>query len=316
MAGQRLIVIGGPTASGKSALAVALCRRLEGEVVSCDSMQLYRGMDIGTATPTPQEMEGVPHYLLSVLAPGTPCSAAAYRAMALPVIQDILNRGKTPVLCGGTGLYIDALTRPLGFSVKGDEGLRRELEALPREVLHQRLAQVDPESAARLHPNDQRRVVRALEVYLLTGASLSSHMARDRGRAGDFSGVLFALDWPRPVLYARIDRRVEQMMDQGLAREVKALLAGGLKAGDTAMQAIGYKELAAYFGGEGDLDQAVRAIQQNTRRYAKRQLTWFRRDERVHWLAAEGRKIEDITEEIIDILRNLPNVQGEERGEP
>ena len=141
-------------------------------------------------------------------------------------------------------------------------------------------------------------------------------MARDRGRAGDFSGVLFALDWPRPALYARIDRRVEQMMDQGLAREVKALLAGGLKAGDTAMQAIGYKELAAYFGGEGDLDQAVRAIQQNTRRYAKRQLTWFRRDERVHWLAAEGRKIEDITEEIIDILRNLPNTQGEERGEP
>ena len=316
MDAPRLIVVGGPTASGKSALAVALCRRLRGEVVSCDSMQLYQGMDIGTATPTPEEMEGVPHHLLSVLQPGTPCSAAAYRNMALPVIEDIVSRGKIPVLCGGTGLYIDALTRPLGFSVQGDEALRRELEALPREALHRRLFQVDPESAARLHPNDRRRVVRALEVYQLTGIPLSRHMARDRGRSGDFSGVLFALDWPRPTLYARIDRRVEQMMEQGLVQEVQRLLAGGLKAGDTAMQAIGYKELAAYFAGEGDLSQAVSAIQQHTRHYAKRQLTWFRRDERVHWLAAEGRKIEDIADEVIDILDNIPNIQRKEREEP
>lgn len=301
---HKLIVICGPTASGKSELAVRLCRLIGGEVVSCDSMQLYRGMDIGTATPTQAEMGGVPHHLLSVLEPGTPCSAAAYRALALPVIQAVRDRGRVPVLCGGTGLYINALTRPLGFSVKGDPQIRRQLEGQDRAELHRRLERVDPQSAARLHVNDVRRVVRALEIYLLTGETLSSHMARDQGGSSDFEGVLFAPDWPREALYQRIDRRVDQMMAAGLAEEVEALVKGGLSPGDTAMQAIGYKELAACLNGECTLEDAVAAVKQNSRRYAKRQLTWFRRDPRTHWLPAQTMSSDEMAARVALLIKS------------
>lgn len=301
---RKLIVICGPTASGKSELAVRLSRLIGGEVVSCDSMQLYRGMDIGTATPTEAEMGGVPHHLLSVLEPGTPCSAAAYRKLALPVIEEIRERGKAPVLCGGSGLYIDALTRPMGFSVEGDPQIRRQLEGQDREQLHRRLQSVDPESAARLHVNDVRRVVRALEIYLLTGETLSSHMARDQGGTGDFEGLLLAPDWPRELLYQRIERRVDQMMAAGLIQEVEKLLKGGLRPGDTAMQAIGYKELAACLNGECTLEMAVEAIKRGTRHYAKRQLTWLRRDPRVHWLPAQDRGSDELAAQAARIIKS------------
>jgi len=302
---RELIIVCGPTASGKTAVAVEVCLGLGGEVVSADSMQVYRGMDIGTAKPTPEEMRGVPHHLLGFLEPGEPCSAAAYREKAIPVIEDIFARGKVPVVCGGTGLYIDALTRPLGFSAQGDESVRKPLEEIAaheggKERLHGMLRDVDPESATRLHVNDVRRVVRALEIYQLTGKTLSQQRASDREKEGAYRGRLFGLSWPREELYRRIDRRVDQMMADGLADEVTALLQGGLSARSTAMQGIGYKEIARALSGECAMDEAVERVKQATRNYAKRQLTWFRRDERVQWIEAAGRSARDISREILE----------------
>ncbi|MDO4547054.1 MAG: tRNA (adenosine(37)-N6)-dimethylallyltransferase MiaA [Clostridia bacterium] len=288
---KRLIVICGATASGKSDLAVELARRRGGEVVSCDSMQLYRGMDIGTATPDEKDMRGVRHHLISVIDPNERVSAAAYRNMALSAIEDIVLRGRLPLLCGGTGLYINALTKPLGFSVEGDEAIRSRLTDISnepggREKLHEMLRDIDKESANRLHVNDLRRVIRAIEVCEITGKPLSWHMRNDREREGDFEGALYAIEWPRETLYERIDRRVDAMVAAGLLDEVKSLL-GAADPRATAMQAIGYKELAGFLRGDESLESAVEAIKQNTRRYAKRQLTWFRNDERVVWLKAD-----------------------------
>jgi tRNA dimethylallyltransferase len=302
---RELIVVCGPTASGKTAAAVELCLGLGGEVVSADSMQVYRGMDIGTAKPTPEEMRGVPHHLLGFLEPGAACSAAAYREAAISIIEDIFARGKVPVVCGGTGLYIDALTQPLGFSAQGDESVRKPLEEITaqeggKERLHNMLRQVDPESAARLHVNDVRRVVRALEIYQLTGKTLSQQRASDREKEGAYRGRLFGLDWPREELYRRIDQRVDQMMAEGLADEVRALLQQeGLSARSTAMQGIGYKEIARALSGECSMEEAVASVKQATRNYAKRQLTWFKRDERVQWIQAAGRSARDISREIL-----------------
>ncbi len=301
---QELIVICGPTASGKTAVAVELCLAIGGEVISADSMQVYRGMDIGTAKPTAAEMHGVPHHMLGVAPPDEPCSAALYRERATEAIEAVNARGNVPVVCGGTGLYIDALTRPMGFFARGDSGVRGPLEAAAaepggKERLHATLREIDPESAARLHVNDVRRVVRALEVYRLTGRTLTQQRALDRARDGAYRGRLFGLSWPREVLYRRIDRRVDQMMADGLADEVRRLLDAGLAEGTTAMQGIGYKEIARALAGECGLDEAVERVKQATRNYAKRQLTWFRRDERVVWIEAEGRSARDISREIL-----------------
>lgn len=301
---RELLIICGPTASGKTAVAVALCRALDGEVISADSMQIYRGMDIGAAKPTPEEMRGVPHHLLDIVDPGESFSVAAYRERAVKAIEDVLARGKTPVVCGGTGLYIDALTRPMGFSAQGDESVRRPLEEIAaqdggKETLHGMLRDVDPESAARLHVNDVRRVIRALEVFKLTGKSLTQLMAEDRERHGAYRGKLFGLSWPREELYRRIDMRVDLMIEDGLVREVETLLGNGLSDRSTAMQGIGYKEIARALAGDCPMEYAVSRIKQATRNYAKRQLTWFRRDERVVWIEAEGRSAEDISQEIM-----------------
>ncbi len=305
-----LIVICGPTASGKSAVAVELSKLIDGEVVSCDSMQLYRGMDIGTATPTQGEMAGVRHHLISVVEPDAALSAAAYREMALPVIEDIAARGKRAILCGGTGLYINALTRPLSFAEKGDEALRARLTEIAerpdgKRALHEHLCAIDPQCAARLHENDVRRVMRSIEAYDLTGKTQAERMAIDSAREGDYRGVLFAPDWPREALYQRIDRRVTQMIELGLLNEVRMLLDKGVRRNDTAMQAIGYKELVGVIEGEDSLNDAVAHIQQSTRRYAKRQLTWFRADERVTWIGAQGRSAADIAREIMERLENI-----------
>lgn len=301
---RELLIICGPTASGKTAVAVEVCREIGGEVVSADSMQIYRGMDIGTAKPTAEEMRGVPHHMLDVADPGETFSVAAYRERAVEVIEDIFARGKIPVVCGGTGLYIDALTRPMGFSSQGDEAIRSRLEEIAkqdggRERLHEMLREVDPESADRLHVNDVRRVIRALEVHQLTGRTLTEQRALDRAREGAFRGRHYGLSWPRQALYERIDRRVLEMVQAGLVREVEALMLRGLGAGATAMQGIGYKEIARALRGECTLDEAISRIQQATRNYAKRQLTWFRRDERVKWIEAAGRSAQDISREII-----------------
>jgi len=301
----RLIVIGGPTASGKTAAAVRLCQKIGGEVVSSDSMQIYRGMDIGTAKPFPDEMGGIPHHLMSIADPGEKYSAAAYRELAIQAINGIYASGRKPVVCGGTGLYIDALTKPMSFADHtGNEALRAELTSLSETLvgklkLHNMLREIDPESADRLHINDVRRVIRAIEVYKMTGRTITEQAKLDSQREGDFDVIMFALSWPREVLYDRINRRVDDMMQLGLVDEVKHLLNNGLTKGSTAMQALGYKEIVQALDGEISMEDAVDAIKQGSRHYAKRQLTWFRRDERVHWIEAPGKSLDQIVDEMI-----------------
>lgn len=287
-----LPVVAGPTASGKTAVAVALCEMIGGEVVSADSMQVYSGMDILSARPTETEMRGVKHHLIGCVAPSRYYTADAYRADAKACIAEISARGKWPVLCGGTGLYIDAVTRPMSFSMQSDPALHAELIALGEapggaKRLHAMLEEVDPDSAARLHENDVRRVARAIEIYRLTGVTQTEHTRRDRAREGDFREMIFALDWPREALYRRIDARVDAMLAAGLVGEVQALLANENEH-PTAAQAIGYKEIAAALRDEISMEEAVWRTKKASRNLAKRQWTWFRRDARVHWLAAEG----------------------------
>ena len=298
----KLLVIAGPTASGKTAVAVEAALRLNGEVVSADSMQVYRDMDILSAMPDAAEMRGVRHHMLGVLSPREKCSAAAYREGALRAIGEIRSRDRLPILCGGTGLYINAVTRPLSFSAQGDEALRAELANIAegpdgKARLHAMLAAVDPEAAARLHPNDVRRVSRAIEIYRLTGRTQTAQAALDAAQEGPFDERVFALEWPRDVLYQRIERRVDAMLAAGLVAEVQRLKADA-EAQSTARQAIGYKEVAAALAGEMAMDEAIDLVKQATRNLAKRQLTWFRRDPRVEWIAAEGRTAADIAEEI------------------
>lgn len=305
MGKPELIVIAGPTASGKTALAVRLCQRIDGEVISADSMQIYRGMDIGTAKPDKEEMGGIRHHLLSIVEPDERFSAAAYRETALKAIENVRKAGKRPVLCGGTGLYIDALTRPMGFGQHvGNNELRSTLMTIAeedggKERLHQMLAEVDSESARRLHVNDVRRVIRAIEVYRMTGHTIGEQARFDRQHEDTFIVKMFALNWPREKLYERINRRVDEMMARGLQQEVQELIDRGFLTGSTASQALGYKEIAAALRGETTLEAAVDAIKQGSRHYAKRQMTWFRRDERVHWIDPVGRTLEDIVDEII-----------------
>ena len=286
---KKIVVICGPTASGKTALSIALAKAFDGEVVSADSMQIYRRMDIGTAKPSLAEREGVPHHMLDVAQPGESYSVSRYAEEASACVEDILARGKLPIVCGGTGLYIDGLIRGTDFQPAGtDSGLRDKLEgeweAQGAEAMMARLAAVDPDSAARLHLSDKRRILRALEVYLATGETITVHNARTKAIPPRYEAVMIGLNTePRQILYDRIDRRVGVMLEQGLLQEVRSLLEDGLLEG-TAAQAIGYKELLAHFRGEMSLEAAADLIRQKSRNYAKRQLTWFRRDERVKWI--------------------------------
>ena len=286
---KQIVVICGPTASGKTALSIALAKAFDGEVVSADSMQIYRRMDIGTAKPTKEEMDGVPHHMLDVAEPGEAYSVSRYVEEATACVEDILARGKLPIVCGGTGLYIDGLIRGTDYQPAGtDNGIREQLdgewEAQGAEEMMARLAAVDPDSAARLHLSDKRRILRALEVYLATGETITVHNARTKAIPPRYEAIMIGLNTePRQILYDRIDRRVGVMLEQGLLQEVQSLLEDGLLDG-TAAQAIGYKELLAYFRGEMTLETAADLIRQKSRNYAKRQLTWFRRDERVNWI--------------------------------
>ncbi len=286
----KILVICGPTASGKTALAVELALRHRGEVVSADSMQIYRRMDIGTAKPTREEMWGVPHHMLDVADPEEDFSVARYVDMAAKCVDDILSRGKLPILAGGTGLYIDSLLSGRTFApFQPDSPLRGQLEEqLRREggaAMLARLAQVDPDSAARLHPNDEKRIVRALEVYQSTGKTITQHNLETQAIPPRYDALTLALAFERREdMWSRIDRRVDQMMDQGLVAEVQGLLDSGVPAKCTAMQAIGYKEMAAALLSGGDVRSAAEEIQLRSRQYAKRQLTWFRRNKAARWL--------------------------------
>ena len=303
-----LPVVTGPTASGKTSCAIELCKLLDGEVVSADSMQVFKGMEILSAAPDESEKQGIPHHMIGVVSPTEPFSAAIYREYAVEKIAGIAASGKQPVICGGTGLYIDSVTRPMSFSESGDEKLRAELHEIAdrpggKEKLHAMLKKIDPKSAARLHPNDVRRVVRAIEVYRISGITLTEQNRRDKMRKGDYDEMIFALEWPRDEIYERINARVEVMIKNGLLKEVRALMR---LADDqpTAIQAIGYKEIAMALRDEISLKEAVEMMKQASRNYAKRQITWLKRDERTIWIPASGRNSKDIASEIYERIRS------------
>ena len=302
-----LPVVAGPTASGKTASAVALCRLIGGEVISADSMQIYAGMEILSAAPTQAEMAGIVHHMIGCVDPASGYSADAYREDAKACIADIASRGKVPVLCGGTGLYINAVTRPMSFSSqRSDEAMHEQLMKMGetpegKRKLHDMLRQIDPESAGRVHENDVRRVSRAIEIYRLTGMTLSEHSRLDKQREGDFREIIFAPDWPREALYRRIDARVDEMLKQGLVEEVRTLMASEQRH-PTALQAIGYKEIAAALRGEITMEHAVWLTKKASRNLAKRQLTWFRRDPRVIWLEAEAESAETLAAQMQRVI--------------
>ncbi|MDO4265447.1 MAG: tRNA (adenosine(37)-N6)-dimethylallyltransferase MiaA [Eubacteriales bacterium] len=298
----KLVIIAGPTAVGKTSAAVRLAQKIGGEVVSADSMQVYRGMDIGTAKVTEEEMQGIPHHLIDIIEPEEDYNVVRFQAMAKAAITDIISRGKIPILCGGTGFYIQALLYEIDFTKEenaGDEALRDTLLAEAKEeaarrgdtdggaaYLHAQLASVDPEAAAAIPPANMKRVLRALEFYRLHGKKISDHNAEqaERKQNAPYDYRFFVLTDDRKKLYERIDKRVDLMMEAGLLREAEALRARGIPSNATSMQGIGYRELMRYFNSEYTLDEAVSAIKQNSRHYAKRQLTWFRREENVIWI--------------------------------
>ena len=281
-------VIAGPTASGKTALSIRLAKAHDCEIVCMDSMQIYRGMTIGTAKPTPEEMDGVLHHMLDVASPDEPFSVARYQEMAEEVMADIIRRGHRPLLVGGTGLYLRALRHPMAMGmVTGDDNIRAVLEKEAQETdgrfkLHQRLAKIDPDTAARLHVNDVRRVVRALEVYQLTGVPFSKQHQVEAEPPFNYRVASLTMD--REKLYQRIEKRVDLMLEAGLVQEVRDLLNSGIPADAQAMKGLGYKEIIPYLRGEWTLDKAVYELKLGTRHYAKRQLTWMRREEDVCWV--------------------------------
>lgn len=286
----QIAVVTGPTASGKTRLSVELAKIFDGEIVSADSMQIYRGMDIGTAKVTPEEMQGIPHHLIDAADPHEQYSVSRYVEEASACIDGILSRGRLPIVAGGTNLYIDSLISGLSFADNEPDGelraaLGEEYDAVGGEKMLERLRKVDPERADKLHPADRRRIIRAIEVFELTGKTITQHDAETRSRPARYSAAKIALCFDnRQQLYGRIDERVEKMVADGLFDEVKTLLDGGLSPLSTAMQAIGYKEPAEYFAGRLSMPEAIELIKQSSRRYAKRQLTWLRRDEDVFWI--------------------------------
>ncbi len=286
---NKIVCVVGPTASGKTALSVALAKALNGEVISADSMQLYRGMDVGTAKVTPEEMDGIPHYMIDVAYPWESFSAARYVEMADPILRDILRRGKTAIIAGGTGLYVDALIAGRTFAPYPETGrrqaLEREAEKLGMEHMLLRLRAVDPDSASRLHLADRKRIIRALEVYEETGKTITQHNLETQALPDAYRPVWVGLTYePRQLLYDRINLRVDRMLEKGLLEEIQGLLDRGTPRECTAMQAIGYKEFLPVLDGTMPLETAAEQVKQGSRRYAKRQLTWFRRNPNIHWI--------------------------------
>lgn len=284
-----LIVLTGPTAAGKTKLSISLAKAVNGEIISADSMQVYKYMDIGSAKIRPEEMQGVPHYLVDVLSPKEEFHIVKFQQMAKSAMEEIYAKGKIPILVGGTGFYIQAVTRDIDFtSASSEDAYRRELEQLYQEkgadFLHQMLKEVDEKSAKEIHPNNVKRVIRALEFYHQNKIPISSHNARERQKPSPYNLAYFVLNVPRELLYNRIDARVDEMMEAGLTEEVIRLKEMGCHRGMVSMQGLGYKEILSYLDGEYPLEEAVRVIKRDTRHFAKRQLTWFKREEDVIWV--------------------------------
>ena len=308
---NNIICIAGPTASGKTALAVELAKEYNGEVVSCDSMYVYRRMNIGTAKPTAEEMEGIPHHMIDVAEPDEDFSVSRYCSMAGPVVDDILARGKTAIIAGGTGLYMDSLIKGNDFAPFPSTGVRqcleKETDEIGMDAMMERLRAIDPEAAARIH--DRKRMIRALEVFYETGETITAHNLRTQAIPPKYTPLWLGLDCAdRAELYRRIDLRVDIMLQQGLIDEIQNLLASGIPAKCTAMQAIGYKEFVSALEGNGTIAEAAESVKQASRRYAKRQLTWFKRNKNVHWLIRNpGESGEKILEKARQVLHDFDN---------
>lgn len=304
-----LLVIVGPTASGKTALAVECAKKFDGEIISADSMQIYKGMNIATAKPTEEEMQGIPHHLIDFVDVTSQYSVAQFVTDAEKCCRDILSRGKLPVLAGGTGLYVDSFVNNIKFSeADGDEALRKklsdELNSVGAEKMLQRLSRLDPEYAAKLHPNNEKRIIRAFEIYTLTGKTPTEAAALSRTEPSRYNCCFVGINYKnRDILYDRINRRVDLMMENGLLEEAKSYY--DLPKKSTASQAIGYKELKPYFDGEISLEQAVENLKIGTRHYAKRQLTWFRRNEDIKWFYPDGETKDGFTEEVFDYIKKV-----------
>ena len=308
---NNIICIAGPTASGKTALAVELAKEFNGEVVSCDSMQIYKRMDIGTAKPFPEERQGIPHHMIDVCEPDEDFSVGRYCQMASPIVDDIVARGKTAIIAGGTGLYMDSLIRGNDFAPFPSTGQREKLEAqcdeMGLEFMKNWLQEIDPEAAERIH--DRKRLLRALEVYLETGETITEHNRKTQLIPARYNPIWLGLDFePRQALYDRIDLRVSIMLEQGLVEEIQTLLASGIPEKCTAMQAIGYKEFINALDGQCTIEEAADQVRQSSRRYAKRQLTWFRRNKAMNWLTRyPGEGSDEIIEKARQVILNSDN---------
>lgn len=305
---ETVIGIVGPTATGKTAVGIELAKRLDGEIISADSMAVYKGMDIGTAKPGPEKRAGIAFHLIDAVLPDEDFSAAEYKRLAEEAIADIRRRGKQPILVGGTGLYVRAVMGGLNIPSAPPnrelrERLKTEASQFGNEVLLERLRAVDPETAGRLHPNDQKRIIRALEVHATTGLPIS-HFHRTAGTTKVAYHVrLFGLTMSRPALYAGIERRVDGQIEAGLVEEVRGLLENGYSPELPAMKGLGYKQIAGYLNGEYDLQTAIDLIKRDTRRFAKRQFTWFRAEPGIHWVEVENRNAGEVADEIISLLQ-------------
>lgn len=307
----KILVLVGPTASGKTAMSVALAKKLNGEIISADSMQIYKHMNIGTAKVSTEEMQGIPHYLVDCVSPDEEYSVAKYKESALQAIETILAKKKLPIIVGGTGLYINSLTLPWDFQKKdGNDEIRWRLtaegEVLGKEALYERLKAVDPVTAEIVHPNNLNRIIRALEIYEITGKPKSYFDEQTRKQKLPYDYVMLGLKWDREVLYNRINQRVDNMIRDGLIEEAKMLIDRGYDWNLTALKAIGYKELKPYLEGEFTLAEAIEILKRDSRHYAKRQMTWFRKDERIHWIdMSEDKGLNTQVDACLEIIEPL-----------
>ena len=308
-----MIILTGPTAVGKTDLSIQLAKAINGEIISADSMQVYRHMDIGSAKVTPEEMDGVPHHLIDVLEPEEEFNVVVFQKLAKEALTGIYERGHIPIIVGGTGFYIQALLYDIDFTENdGDTAIRRELEKLAQTqgagCLHQMLQEIDPESAAAIHQNNVKRVIRAIEFYRQTGKKISLHNEQEREKQSPYQFLYYVLDTDRKTLYERIDRRVDRMMEHGLVDEVKHLADMGCTRDMVSMQGLGYKEILDYLSGEIPLEEAVYILKRDTRHFAKRQITWFKRERDVRWLELE--QFQNDRKKVLEHI--LDEIEGEE----
>lgn len=308
---KKLILIAGPTASGKTKSSVLLAKQIGGEIISCDSMQVYRRMDIGTAKVCPEEMEGIPHYMIDVLEPTEGCNISWFKEQVTRHIEEISNRGKVPILVGGTGFYLNAILFDTQFEetdtdLSYRQSLEKEVRTNGADSLHKRLQEIDPVSAEAIHANNVKRVIRALEYFHQTGVPISKHNEKERKKrealTSPYDYTFFALDMDREVLYDRINRRIDRMMDEGLLEEVKVLYDEGFSEDLTSIKAIGYKEFYPYFRRELTLDACIDKLKQNTRHYAKRQLTWLRHQAKPIFIPVDQYDFD--AQKIVDVMKS------------